>query len=357
MSPSEGRRRAAGESAVAAEPEIETPAAGIADTGSDGAADSDLADPWFEPGPKLPGYSISLPAGEADDGQVLDDPAGRGNGRDGRSTGRDEDDVGSTTAEWFLPTGRAGLLPESMTVAADDDADSDTQAYQRAETAGAPPWAGEAAAPVAATPPPWETGPWSGPGSYRGSERAAPAGQHQASRPGSDRPGEAGGLSSPRIILIAGLVPLVVPGLILGALGLGRSSAGEPARRASIVALAASLAWALVIVMIVAVSGAGSSAGSCSYPTAAQQAYQKAMTDLTSAAPKRVRAAEISAAVSTVNASAAAAGQIPVRTALAAMAGDLEQARSDLAAGRPVPSTLRQHLAADGAALTRACPR
>jgi hypothetical protein len=356
MSSSGGRRRGAGESAVAAEPEIETSAAGAADTGTNGAADHELQDPWFEPGPKVPGHPLGQPDGATDsddagDGQASDDPADRSNGFD-------PDDIGSTTAEWFLPAGRAGLLPDAMTVATDDAEIDPRSAYQRAETSGAPPWAGEAAEPVAATLPPWETGPWSGPGSYRSkSAHEAGAGQHQNGRPGSDQPGGAGGLSSPRVILVAGLVPLVAPGLALGALGLGRSSVGEPARRASIVALTASLAWAVVIIVIVAVIGSGSSAGSCTYPTAAQQAYQRAMGDLSSTAPMQVRATQLSAAVSTVNASAAAAGQIPVRSALAAMANDLEQARMDLAAGRAVPATLRQHLAADGTALTRACPR
>lgn len=347
MSSSDGRRPVAGESAVAAEPGIETSAAGAAAAGGDGAVGRELYDPWFEPGPKLPGDALGQPATDTGDGQIADDPAGRSNGFD-------HDDIGSTTAEWFLPTGRAGLLPDSMTVTTDDAADSnDGSAYLRAETSGAPPWAGEAAEPVAATPPPWETGPWSGPGSYRGSSGPG-AGQHEDSRPAG---GRASGLPAPRVILIAGLVPLVVPGLVLGALGLGRSSAGEPARRASVAALAASLAWAVVIIVIVGISGSGSAAGNCSYPVAAQQAYQKAIADLGSSAPKQVRAAEISPAVSTVNASAAAAGQIPVRSALAAMADDLEEARLDLAAGRAVPAALRQHLGADGSALTRACPR
>jgi hypothetical protein len=328
MSSSDGRRRATGESAVAADPGIETSVADAADTGMNGAADHELNDPWFEPGPKLPAYA---------------------NG----------DDIGSTTAEWFLPTGRAGLLPDSMTVTADDEADTSVRSDSlRAATSGAPPWAGEAADPAPATPPPWENGPWSGPGSYRASsEHRANGAQSEAGRAASGRAGDAGGLPPPRVILIAGLVPLVVPGLVLGALGFGRSSAGEPARRASVAALAASLTWAVVIIVIIAVSGSGSGAASCTFPTAAQQAYQRAIANLSSAAPKAVRAGELGAAVSTVNSSAAAASQIPVRSALAAMAGDLEQARSDLAAGRPVPKTLRQHLAADGAALTRACPR
>ena len=69
--------------------------------------------------------------------------------------------AGHRQAEWFLPTGRAGLLPESMTESWDDEPAGDAG---RTEAAGAPPWAGEELAPAASSPPPWESGPWPGPG-------------------------------------------------------------------------------------------------------------------------------------------------------------------------------------------------
>lgn len=346
MSPSDRRRRAAGESAVT-EPAIETAAAGAADNGRDGAG-APLPDPWFGPGPKLP-------AGNSGDelGWEAGDPAG--------ADGIDHADIGSTTAEWFLPTGRAGLSPDYVTVAAEpgDEEEDDTRSgsgYQRTTTAGAPPWAGESAGPAPATPPPWETGPWPGPRSSRQQH----AGRNGAGRPGGGEPGVAqrppGGVRSPRAILIAGLLPLVVPGLVLGALGLGRSSAGEPTRRASLTAIYTSLIWAVIIAVIVVVSSSGSSPGNCSYPAAVHQAYVRAMHDLSGSTSQPTGTADLGVAVSKANAAAAATGQIPVRSALFALADDLEQARGDVVAGKSVPAVLRQRLVADGTALTRACP-
>jgi hypothetical protein len=342
MSSPDGRRGAAGESAVT-EPEIETAAAAAAhDNGRDGAIGLEQHDPWFEPGPKLPAGSNDV----------------------------DHADIGSTTAQWFLPAGRAGLSPDAMTVAAqdtdddDDDAERPGAAYQRTTTSGAPPWAGESAGPAPATPPPWETGPWPGPRSSRRdwpSDQVSPeprSGQQEAGWNGAGRPSgsqPAGGLRSPRVILIAGLVPLVVPGLVLGALGLGRSSAGESTRRASLAAIYTSLIWAVIIAVIVIVSSSGGSPGTCSYPAAVHQAYARAMADLSGSAPAGGLAADLGVAVSKANAAAAATGVIPVRSALFALADDLEQARTDVAAGKSVPAVLRQRLASDGTALTRSC--
>lgn len=149
-------------------------------------------------------------------------------------------------------------------------------------------------------------------------------------------------------------MPLVVPGLVAGILGLRESPPGGPVRRAAVTAIAASLAWAVVIVVVVIAVGSGGSGAACTYPAAVHQAFARAMTDISTHAPGQ--AADLTLAVSRANASAAAAGQIPVRNALFALAGDLELARGDVTAGRAVPGTLRAHLAADGSALTRACP-
>ncbi|MGB6455855.1 MAG: hypothetical protein WBH47_15375, partial [Streptosporangiaceae bacterium] len=101
----------AGGNAVAAEPRVgPAPAAGedgpadrearLADRQA-GPADREAgssADPWFAPGPKRP--AAAMP--DAHDAG-LPPPAG-GNG----------------PAEWFLPAGRAGLVPDSMTDTAAD---------------------------------------------------------------------------------------------------------------------------------------------------------------------------------------------------------------------------------------------
>ena len=111
----------------------------------------------------------------------------------------------------------------------------------------------------------------------------------------------------------------------------------------------------MIIVVIVVAAGSGGAAATCSYPPAVRQAYSKAMTDLSASAPAAARSADLSLAVSRANAAAAATGQIQVRNALFGLAGDLEQARADVTAQRPVPAALRSRLTADGTALTGGC--
>ncbi len=258
-----------------------------------------------------------------------------------------------------MPTGRAALMPESMTVSpADEDQPEQAQGgvpapRDRGGCYALPPWAGEAAA-LAAGAPPWETGPWPGPGAGRASAVAdGPA--PDSSAPASPAPASAPW--SPGAVLAAGLVPLVIPGLVAGALSFRRSKAGDPVRRASLLAIVASLAWAVIIVVVVA-STSGGSAASCQYPVAVHQAYARAMTDLSSNAQASVTVADLGQAATRANASAAATatGDITVRSALFAMTADLQQARADVVAKRPVPSSLRAHLATDETALTASCP-
>jgi hypothetical protein len=246
-----------------------------------------------------------------------------------------------------------------VTVFAEEDKDeaetgqSRQQQLARAAAAGAPPWAAESAGPAEGAPPPWENGPWPGPGAARPTRPAA-APPDRPSQPGAaqDEPGP----WTPRTVLVTGLLPLVVPGLVVGLLGLRRSGPGEPGRRASVLALAASLAWAVVIVVVVVAAGGSGSSGGCSYPAAVHQAYARAMADLSGSASAATQATDLGIAASKANSAAAAAGDIGVRSALFAMAGDLQEARADVIAGKAVPSTLRAHLTADGPALTASCP-
>ncbi len=256
-------------------------------------------------------------------------------------------------AGWFLPSGRAGLLPGSMTVSPDEaGSGASVPAAARAAAAGAPPWAAEEPGSAAGEPPPWENGPWPGPGAPRTSLAAAvsPARPPQP----AVRPVRATGSWTPRTVLVTGLLPLVVPGLVAGLLGLRGSHAGAAIRRASWLAVAASLAWAVVIVVLIAASTGGSAAG-CSYPAAVRLSYARAMADLRGGAPAATQAADLGRAAGQANSAAAAAGQLRVRTALSALAGDLQQARADATASRAVPAGLSAQLAADGEALTAAC--
>jgi hypothetical protein len=347
-------------------------------TGSEnGAADGATSDPWFAPGPKVLATGDAL---ESADGAAYLDSAGAA-----ESAGAPEPATATrlpeaaadpaATAEWFLPTGRAGLLPDSMTVSSEEDQSDRPRAEHpaRIPSAGAPPWAGEATEPTTGTPPPWETGPWPGPGGDRTSRKAdarapggaAPGGTAAANgwpaaagarqRP-PGRP-QASGPWSARTILATGLVPLVIPGLIAGVFGFRRSPSGGPVRRASILAISASLAWAIIIVVLVA-SNSGGSARGCVYPTSVHQAYAQVTADLSANPGAAQQVADLGVAASRANASAAATatGDISVRSALFALAGDLQQARADVAGGRRVSASLRARLAADGTALTAACP-
>jgi hypothetical protein len=273
----------------------------------------------------------------------------------------------ATRTEWFLPTGRAALRPESMTISADEDQPEPRAGYlAQIHASGAPPWASETTGPAAGAPP-WETGPWPGPGAGRASasgpapdSSAPPAPAGSAGQPSAAPPLTVPSASppwSPGTVLATGLVPLVIPGLVAGALSLRRSKAGDPVRRASILAIVASLAWAVIIVVLVA-STSGGSAVSCQYPAAVHQAYARAMADLSSNARASVTVADLGQAATRANVSAAATatGDITVRSALFAMTADLQQARADVVARRPVPGALRAHLAADETALIASCP-
>jgi hypothetical protein len=154
-------------------------------------------------------------------------------------------------------------------------------------------------------------------------------------------------------VVAAGLIPLVVPGLVIGFLSL-RQTTSEAVRKASWLAIGASVAWAVIFIVIVASVG-GSAAGCGGYPAAVRQAYEKALSDLSSNAPVSTRAADFARAASLANASAAATGQIGVRTALFSMADDMWAARAEIAAGRPISAALRQHLTDDGKAPSGSC--
>jgi hypothetical protein len=368
---------------------------------------ADLADPWFAPGPKVDTTDLDGDAAGADaagavaaaadaaypdtDGADTGGPgAGSAEAAGAESAGAEAAGAeavnaslanghAAVQAEWFLRTGRAGLLPDSMTVDSADDASASHR--ERVQAAGAPPWTADTADALASAPPPWETGPWPGPGALAGAQAGVEEGQPDspgaaangvraageaargaaslAAHPAAPDPAArgvspaAGSRWSARTVLTAGLIPLVVPGLVLGILGLRQPA--QPVRRASWLAIGASVAWAVIIVLIIAGTVGGSAAACGGYPAAVQQAYGKAMADVRGHAPAAVQAADLETAASRANASAAAAGQIEVRTALFAMANDTAQARADIMAHRPIPAALRQHLVTDGAEPAGSC--
>jgi hypothetical protein len=259
------------------------------------AHDDGLTDPWFGPGPKADYVDAGL-AGK--DGQTVQ-------------------------GEWFLPAGRAGLLPDSMESWDDSDTALADQG-ERAEAASAPPWGRDSTAGSVEQPPPWETGPWPDPG-------------EAAARQPVRRPADLGTAEPAARDLDAGRERGQRSRLIIGIAG------------------GALVLVAVIVVIVMAVSG-GPAAGCATYPAPVREAYARAMSDLRGLAAPSVQAADLARAASLANGSAAAAGQITARSALFAMASDLDEAYSDVTRHRPVTPDLQQRLTSDGTALPRTCP-
>jgi hypothetical protein len=317
-----------------------------------GTDDAPQQDSWFEPVRR----ADRPPAGNGHAGELGDLDAvwaGDGDGTDGRPP-----------AEWFLRMGRAGLLPESMTVSSDD---GEATGEWRYDAAGSPPWAGDVVV-TDGEPPPWESGPWPEPGDARtrtpGSDDGVPrpdgvrpAAQGRLSQAGqvAAPPTAAGANWQARAALITGLLPLVVPGIVLGVLGLRRSKAVGYGQAASLAGIALSVVWAVVLGFLVIGSG-GSPAAGCSVPRAVSTSYAQVMKDFSAGAAASAQSADVTAAAGQANAAAASAAQLPLRSALFALARDLEQAQSDLVGhDHTVSATLRRKLGADSSALTSAC--
>jgi len=155
--------------------------------------------------------------------------------------------------------------------------------------------------------------------------------------------------------VVAGIVTLVVPGLVLGILGLRRAGPGGEGRLAYWTAIGLSVVWAIVIAVLVA--GSGSPAAGCvGYPGSVRAVYAKAMSDIDRKAPPAVEAADLATAASKANSAAANTTQIPVRAALFRMASDLQQVQADVVKSRPVPPDVLTTLKADGTTFPRSCP-
>jgi hypothetical protein len=291
--------------------------------------------------------------------------------------------------------------------------------------AGAPPWAGEPVTRAPDSPPPWESGPWPGPGGsdsdeagparpdeaggtrpdsrepggpgsngqspdghggdlqdsdWQGSELQDPAGQGSAGRDAAGRDAERQGakeqgadarsvgrngpgrqaVGNPlsTAALIAGIAGIaVLPGLILGVLGLRRARVTGTGRVQSGAGIALSLLWAAAIVAVVVLTGQGSSTdvGCSGYQAAGRAAPARASTALSAGAARSQLRADLSQAASSLNTAAASAQDVSVRNALSELTGDLQSALDQVTAGRPVPAALKRTLSRDAAAASRVC--
>jgi hypothetical protein len=311
-------------------------------------------DPWFAPAPKPHGY------------QPLDadamDAAGWpkvGNGHEPPGSEVDaspqaaaEPGVPAGADEWFLRTGRAGLMPDSVSEIWDDE---DTHVFARLDTAGAPPWAGDQQDQELEEPPPWESGPWPGPGEERPARPARSAGgQSLTRRLASDDAGNWQGTAA----LVAGIVPLVLPGAVLGVLGLRRARSTGTGQLPSWIGIALSAIWAVVLIVVLASGGSSGPSCSASTQAAVSGAMSTVMRDLSSGAPASTVKADLGQAMSQANTAAASAQQVSVRSAYVTLTTGLSRALGTVEGSRDPASTyagLSGELSAANAAVTSAC--
>jgi hypothetical protein len=312
-------------------------------------------DPWFAPAPKPHGYQPL----DSDAMDAAGWPKVVGNGHEPSASEADaslqtaaEPGGPSRADEWFLRTGRAGLMPESVSEIWDDE---DTHVFPRLDTAGAPPWAGDQQDQEVEEPPPWESGPWPDPGEERPTRPPRSAGgQSLTQRTESDDSGNWQATAA----LVAGIVPLVLPGVVLGVLGLRRARSTGTGQLPSWIGIALSAIWAVVLIVVLATGG--SSGPSCSTSTQAtvSGAMSTVMRDLSTGAPVSTVKSDLGQAMSEANAAAAGAQQVSARSAYVTLTTGLSRALATLQGSRNPASTyaaLSGQLSADNAAVTSAC--
>jgi hypothetical protein len=304
------------------------------------AGDVPQEDSWFEPASPGAGGAVASANGFLAAGVAAE---GLADGAD--STG------GSRATEWFLRTGRAGLLPDSVAISSNDE----TAPEWRHEAAGAPPWASEGVQ-ADGEPPPWESGPWPGPGEER-PRQTYTARDRQARAPGAGSArgqGDTGRNWQARAALATGVLPLVVPGIVLGVLGLRQARFSRSGGIASSLGIGLSVVWA-VILGVVVFGSAGSTSGGCTVPSAVRVSYAQVNRDLSavsSGVSSGTLVADARLAAGQANTAAANARDVSLRGALAALARDLEQVQAEVPASdtatvvRRLPGSTRLQLQA-----------
>jgi hypothetical protein len=330
----------------------------VATNGKPGASD----DPWFAPSAKPHGYQPLDP----DAMDAAGWPTAVGNGQEPAAAEAAVSETGASlrTAaepgapsrpdEWFLRTGRAGLLPDSVSEIWDDE---DTHVFARPDTASAPPWAGDQQDQPVEEPPPWESGPWPGPGEERPARPPKSAGgQPQIRQKTSDD-----GNWQATAALVTGILPLVVPGAVLGVLGLRRARTAGTGQIPSWIGIGLSAIWAVILIAIVASGGSSGPACSSSSQAAVSGAVSTVLRDLGTSAPQSTVAADLEQAMSQANAAAAGAQQVSARSAYVTLTTGLDRALATVQGSRggnhstsSYPA-LSSELSADNAAITSAC--
>jgi len=263
----------------------------------------------------------------------------------GEPAGQAHDDA-MAQAEWFLRTGRAGLLPESMTETWQENG----HAAPRRATAGAPPWAGDRPGPAADAPPPWESGPWPGPGEEAGHDQQQDE-VRPAAVPASPAAADTGNWQASAAV-VAGLVPAIVPGLVLGVLGLRRARVTGTGRAGSWLAIVFSAIWAVILVVWLASAGASGASPCGNYQNVVGYPVSQVLRDLAASAPASVLGSDLQKAITQANSAAASAQQVTARNAMATLTVSLQH----VAGERSTPdAVMRRQVAAAAAAMTSAC--
>jgi hypothetical protein len=315
-------------------------------------------------------------------------------------------DRGPHDVPWFLRAGRAGLAPEAVTVNSEPGTPNDPAAGLPAEAgadiAGSPPWAAEPADQDLDAPPPWESGPWPSrgptevdadpvdprdwpadgdeaaahqlavqaadePHAYRpqpSGHRPQPSGHRpqpsgHRPQPSGHRPEAPAGNGLAVAALVAGIVGiLVVPGVVLGVLGLRRARVTGIGLVQSSLGIALSLVWAVGIIIVVSLPGQKPSSadpGCTAYQDGGRAAAARVSAALSAGGPAGPLRAELRQTADIVNSAAARAQGLTVRSALSGMTGDLQAALGEVTAGRPVSQALKASLSSDTAAAARMC--
>jgi hypothetical protein len=185
--------------------------------------------------------------------------------------------------------------------------------------------------------------------------RSAAGSRAATSRPATAAPGAANPLGT--AALTAGILGIaVLPGVILGILGLRRATITGTGRLQSWLGIALSLLWAAGIVVLVQPRpGPASDPGCVQYRATGTAAVAR----VTSALRRRVAAGQLRAGLGpagdAVNDATASAQNIDVRDALAALSSDLQAEQAAARGARPAPAALGATLARDAAAAVRLC--
>jgi hypothetical protein len=157
--------------------------------------------------------------------------------------------------------------------------------------------------------------------------------------------------------LVAGIFGIaVLPGVILGVLGLRRASVTGTGRLPSWLGIALSLLWAAGII-ILALPGPGAAAdpGCAQYRAAGSAAVARVTAALAAKVPAARLHADLALAGDAVNGAAATAQSIEVRNTLGALGGALQSEQAAAPAGRLAPAALGPVLARDAAAARQLC--